>query len=159
MENIYKLPFQVHIEYAQRTRLIESVNEQYRISEAGSIPSQMSVVNTFPRTLELDMLFGMMTSNAPWAMFMPPRKFYSQRRPSFISYRAAPSLGTLEKQAADYLKLKNLSSLSDEEGEEGEGREEEEEEKSALCSCFEQLDEINSWKGHILGRVAELLAG
>jgi len=149
MATIDKLDFRVHVQYARRTQMVESINKEYRISEASSIPEQIKVVDMYPRFMEIDLLLGMVRSHAPWAMFWPPRKFFSQRRPSFTSYRVLPSLGTLEKQVSDYSKINNYSCRSSKQ----------ESEKQAIMSCFQQIDKINGWIGHIIGRVAQFLQG
>ena len=149
MATIDKLDFSVYIQYAKRTEMIEEVNKQYRFHEAFTIPAQIQVMDISPRGLEVDILLGAARCYAPWAFFWPPKKFFAQRRPSFSSYRVVPSLGTLEKQAADYAKICNYPCSSSRQ----------EAEKGAIISCLEVVDKLNEWVGHVIGRIAQFLQG
>ncbi len=149
MATIDMLDLRVYIQYAKRTELIESINREFRISEAGSIPAQTKVVNMYPKISDIDLLLGFARCHAPWAFFWPPKKFFRQRRPSFTNYRVVPSLGTLEKHVIDQDKVSKCPcSLPHELAE-----------QSALMDCFGMMDKINGWLGHIVGRIAQFLQG
>ncbi|MGM0439918.1 MAG: DUF5399 family protein [Chlamydiota bacterium] len=149
MATVFDLDFNANIEYARRTSLVESVNQQFRFSEAHSVPAQIQIVDAYPRLLEMEALLGMIRYHAPWAMFMPPRKFYEQRRPSFTSYRVVPSLGSLEKQAADYAKITGYPAKTPKT----------KLEMRAIASCLEMVDQINEWISHVVGRIGQFLQG
>lgn len=149
MATIDKLDIAIHIQYAYRTELIEQIREQYHLEEADSIPPQTLVVDIYPRVSEMDLLLGVARAHAPWAYFYPPKRYFSQRRASFASFRVAPSLGSLEKQQADAAKLAAVSCKSPEE----------EEERTILSRCLEEIENINDLIGFVVGRIGQFLQG
>ncbi len=149
MATIDNLGVAVHANYAKRTAMIDSINREFRIAEASSIPAQIQVMSIYPKLSDLDLLLGFARCHAPWATFWPPKKFYVQRRPSFTNYRVVPSLGTLEKQIIDYNRAMNVKC----------GSPDEEAEKEAVLGLFDIMDKINGWLGHVISRVAQFLQG
>lgn len=149
MATIDKLDLSVYNLYAMRTRMIEQINQQYRLDQASSIPPQTMMVDNYPKLTELDLLLGIVPLHTPWAYFYPPQKFRFIRRSSFAFFRIVPSLGSLEEQEQQEKQLESVECHSPEE----------EKEKSAIKGCFKQIEEINRWLGHIIGRVGQFLQG
>lgn len=149
MATIDKLDINVHIEYAQRTEMVEAIKQQYGLDQASSIPAQTQMVDFLPKLSELDILLGVVTVTTPWALFLPPRAFMMRRRSPFAVSRIIPSLGNLEDQEdlEGHIGRVKCETL------------EEEREKSAILACFSQMNQINEWLGHIIGRIGQFLQG
>ncbi len=155
-----KLPLQTYIQYAKRTQYIEALNRVYRFNEAATVPRQVEVNDVFPREQDIDILLGVIRANRPWASFMPPPRFDQgslsgtlrtlyQREPSFNRYRAAPKLGSLEKQEADYHRVLNYPETSPSARRE----------KKALKRLFEHLEDVNGMVSYVTGRIGQFLQG
>jgi hypothetical protein len=149
MTTIDKLDIGIHIQYARRTEFVERINAQYRLHEASSIPSQLQVVDLYPRMSELDILMGVIPRLAPWALFLPPDKFNLQRHSPFAFFRVAPMLGSLDKHDSDVAKLKRTKCKS----------KKKKKEKKTLLALFETVEEINDLIGFVIGRVGQFLQG
>lgn len=149
MTTIDKLDIGIYVQYAKRTQMIEQISQQYHLDEAGSIPSQIQVLDLYPKPLEIDILLGMRIIKSPWAFFFPPPKFKFQRRSPFGFFRVAPSLGSFDKEEEDERQLEDVECET-----EGEIKE-----KEVLQSCFGQIKLINEWMGFIIGRVGQFLQG
>ncbi|MBB64927.1 MAG: hypothetical protein CMO81_07660 [Waddliaceae bacterium] len=149
MTTIDKLDIQVYKQYAYRISQYEQVNQDYRLTEARTIPVQTSVMNITPMVKELDLLLGVAQAYTPWALFLPPKSFREQRRERFFRGRVAPSIGSSEKQQADLAKLAAIDCES----------EEEEEERDILSRVLEQVDKLDEWLGFIIGRIGQFLQG
>lgn len=146
---IDKFDINVYIDFAQRTEAYEQIIKQYSLDQASSIPPQIKMVDFFPKLSEMDLLLGVITVTTPWALFLPPSFFGVRRRSPFAVARIIPSLGTLE----DHENLQSfIGSIQCETAEE-------EREKAAILSCFSQMDKINEWLGHIIGRIHQFLQG
>lgn len=149
MPTIDRFDIAVNIQYARRTEFMEAVQEEYRLTEADTIPPQLQVVDWVPRLSEMDILFGVVPRCAPWAFFYPPKFFDALRRSPFSFSRMAPSLGSSEKQQEDMEKLAQVKCNTPEEMDE----------KKAIQGCYEMLDKINDMMGFIVGRVGQFLQG
>lgn len=149
MATIDKLDLSVYNLYAVRTMMIEQINQQLRLDQAGSIPPQIQVVDIFPKMTELDLLLGIVPLHTPWAYFYPPLKFRSRRRSPFGFARILPSLGSQEDQEIAEEKLASVECRTSEEIKE----------REAIENCFSQMNKINSWLGHIVGRIGQFLQG
>lgn len=149
MATIDKLDLSVYNLYAIRTRMIEQINQQFPLDQASSIPPQTQLVEFYPKMSELDILLGIVPLYAPWAFFFPPTKFRSIRRSPFAFFRIAPSLGSIEEQEKNAQTLEAIECTSPEELRE----------KEAIKGCFKQLEQINRWMGHIIGRIGQFLQG
>ena len=149
MTTIDKLDINIYVQYARRTQMIEQINQQYHLDQAASIPGQISVINLYPKILEMDVLLGVVPVRAPWAYFFAPTMYRFQRRSPFGFFRVAPSLGSFEQEDDDQRKLDEV--LCEDE--------EEEKEKGAIKACFTQIDKINNWLSFIVGRVGQFLQG
>lgn len=149
MPTIDKLDIDVYNLYAIRSKMVEQINQQYHLEEAGSIPPQTHIVNANIQLSELELLLGKYARHTPWAYFFPPRKFYTQRRSPFAFYRIAPTLGTLEEQEEDFATLQSIQCDTVEE----------EKEKDAIVSCFKVISKLNGWLSFIIGRVGQFLQG
>jgi hypothetical protein len=149
MATIDNLDFDVYRLYAVRTKLIEEINQQYRLQEAGSIPPQTQLIDTFPKLNELDLLIGAVPVLTPWAYFFPPKLFRARRRASFTFSRIVPSLGTEEEQNRDEATLNSIETKTPEEAKE----------KEAISACFKQINKLNGWLSFIIGRVGQFLQG
>jgi len=149
MTTIDKLDIAVHVQYAQRTEMVENIRREYRLEEAGAVEQHALTVALSQQMSEMDLLLGVMRTYAPWAYFYPPKKYFNQRRPAFVSYRVAPSLGSLEKQQSDTEKLENVKCKNAEE----------EEERSILSGCLAAIEEINDLIGFVVGRIGQFLQG
>lgn len=149
MTTIDKLDISVYNLYAIRTKMIEQINQQYHLEEAGTIPPQINIVNTNVQLSELELLLGVMPMHTPWAYFFPPKTFGALRRSPFAFHRIAPSMGSFEDQAKDLAIVQATQCNTPEE----------EKEKAALTACFKQIDKLNNWLGFIVGRVGQFLQG
>lgn len=149
MATIDNLDYDVYRLYAVRTKLIEEINQQYRLQEAGSIPPQTLLIDTFPKLNELDLLIGVVPVLTPWAYFFPPKLFRTRRRASFAFSRIVPSLGDQEEQNEKEETLDAIETDTEEEGKE----------KEVIKACFKQINKLNDWLGFIVGRVGQFLQG
>lgn len=149
MTTIDQLDISIYNLYAVRTRMLEQVNQQFRLSEAATIPPQTQLIDTFPKMTELDILLGVAPVVTPWAYFYPPKRFRFIRRSPFAFYRVAPTLGSLEKQDEDEEKVASMETETPEE----------EEEKNAILGCLQQIDKVNQWLSFIIGRIGQFLQG
>lgn len=149
MATIDNLDLNVYNLYAVRTRMIEQINQQLRLDQAGSIPPQILVQNTYPTLTELDLLLGIAPLHTPWAYFFPPSKYLFRRRSPFGFSRILPSLGSQEDQDKEEEKLEHTECTD----------EEQEEEKKAIKNCFAHITKINQWLGHVVGRMGQFLQG
>jgi len=150
MATIDKLDISVYNLYAIRTKMLEQINQQYRLDQASSIPPQTQIVDIYPKLSEIDLLLGVATTGPPWAYFYPPKKFRRRmRRSPFAFYRIAPSLGTLDEQDATEAKLAGIAV----------DNEEEEKEREILYGFFKEVKKINTWLGFIIGRIGQFLQG
>lgn len=113
MTTIDKLDISVYNLYAMRTKMIEQINQQYRLDQAASIPSQLTVLDTYPKMTELDILLGIVPLHTPWAYFYPPPTFKDIRRSPF-SYRVIPSFGNYDEQEKEEEKLEEIVCDSEE---------------------------------------------
>lgn len=149
MATIDKLDLSVYNLYAVRTRMIEQINQQLRLDQAGSIPPQIQILDIYPKLTELDLLLGIVPLATPWAYFFPPPSFKIRRRSPFGFARILPSLGSQEDQDRDEQRLASVECHSPEE----------EQERQSIQGCFAQISKINEWLGHIVGRVGQFLQG
>ncbi len=149
MTTIDKLDFGVHIQYAERTQFVESVKKEFGLDKAQAIPPHVQIVDTYARPGELDLLLGVASVTTPWAIFVRPRPLHTRRRPSFTVARVAPSLGTLAEQE----ELENMLDSIEA------GSADEQREKLVLMACFAQINKLNGWLSHIIGRVGQFLQG
>lgn len=149
METIDNLNISVYNNYALRITLIEQINSQLRMTEASSIPPQLSIVDIYPRMTELDLVLGIVPMATPWAYFYPPSRFRDTRRNPFAFFRVGPSFGSYEEQEKDERKLDEIECDS----------EEDEKEKKIVKGCLKQMKKINEMIGYIIGRVGQFLQG
>lgn len=149
MATIDNLDLNIYNLYAVRTRMIEQLNQQLRLDQAGSIPPQISVLNAYPTLTEIDLLLGITPFNTPWAVFKPPLRFLNKRQSPFGFSRILPSLGDEEEQERDERKLADEECTS----------EEEEDERKSIKKCFGQISKINQWLQHVVGRMGQFLQG
>jgi hypothetical protein len=148
MTTIDKLDISVYNLYAMRTKMIEQINQQFRLDQAASIPAQLTVLDIYPKLTELDLLLGIVPLNTPWAYFFPPPAFKFIRRSPF-SYRVIPSLGTYDQQDEQERKLDDIVCNSSDERDE----------KETLKKCFKEIEKLNNWLSFIVGRVGQFLQG
>ena len=139
----------IYIQYARRMQLVEQIQQQYHLREAGSVPAQALIVDLYPKLSELDLLLGVGTTVTPWAFFFPPKDFAYQRRSSFAFYRIMPIFGRFDAEEEQERKLNEVECESDEE----------EEEKSMLLGCVRKVKELNSLLRFIGGRIGQFLQG
>ena len=149
MATIDNLDLSIYNLYALRSRMIEQTNQQFRLDQAGSIPPQILVMDTFPKPTEIDLLLGVVPLMTPWAYFFPPLAFRKKRRSPFGFARILPSLGDQEEQEKYEQAVASTECHSPDE----------EKEKQTLTACFEQISNINRWLSHIVGRIGQLLQG
>ena len=139
----------IYIQYARRMQLVEQVREQFHLHEATSIPASALIVDLYPKLTELDLLLGVGTTLAPWALFYPPKDFSVQRRSSFAFHRLAPIFGASDAEIEEEKKLQAIECDS----------EEEEEEKNTILHCIKKLKELNELLRYIGGRIGQFLQG
>ena len=148
MATIDKLDLSVYNMYANRTRLLEQINDQYHLDQASTIPPQTFLVDNSPRASELDILLGTPAmQRAAWANFTPPPKFSSSRRSPFAFFNVVPSFDNDEEKE----ERKRDDIICD--------TEEEENEKKTLKVCMKQVKTINEWLKDIVGRMGQFLQG
>ncbi len=150
MATIDKLDMSVYNLYAIRTKMIEQINQQFRLEESSSIPPQTQFIDIYPKLSELDILLGIVPLATPWAYFFPPKKFRSVRKSPFSFARITPSLFSSEAEQNELLNLLEEVDCPDDE---------EKENKKKIGACLKQLDQINSWLGFIRGRIGQFLQG
>jgi hypothetical protein len=149
MPTIDKLDIDVYNLYAIRSKMVEQINQQFHLEEAGSIPPQTNMVNATIQLSELELLLGIYSMHTPWAYFFPPKKFYTLRRSPFSFSRIAPTLGTFEEQEEDFQKLQSIECESPDE----------EKDKATITNCFKEISKLNGWLGFIVGRIGQFLQG
>lgn len=149
MTTIYDFDLAVHIQYARRIQFNESEMEVYGVRSVDAIPSQVQVVDVYPRQSELDLLLGVVPRHAPYAYFYPPQGFDTLRKAPFAFSQVAPSLGSAEKQVSDMQRVAGFKCSTNEE----------KLEKGALTQCGETLGNINDDVGFVVGRVGQFLQG
>ncbi len=144
MTTIDKLDMSVYNMYAVRARMMEQINNQWRLDQASTIPPQTHVLDILPKLTELDILLGVVPYSTPWAYFQAPDSFRNIRRSPFTFSRIAPTLG---EEAKLEEKLYQVPCKT----------KHEEKEKQVLFDCFNEVSKINSWMGHIIGRIGQFL--
>lgn len=149
MATIDNLDLSVYNLYAIRTKMMEQINQDLRLDQAGSIPPQTAVVDIYPRMSELDILLGITPAYMPWAYFFPPKRFRRIRRSPFTFARIIPSFGSDDDIEVMQSKLGQIPTSSTEE----------DEEKTMISKCLGKIIEINEWMAHIVGRVGQFLQG
>lgn len=149
MATIDQLDMNIYNMYAIRTKMIEQINQQLQLDKAATIPPQTSILTSYPKLSELDLLLGIVPLHTPWAYFYPPTKFGFIRRSPFGFSRIAPAFGSVEEQDESMERLEDVECSS----------EEEVNEKSSIKGCVKQIKEINKWLGYIVGRVGQFLQG
>ncbi len=149
MATIDQLDLSVYNLYAIRTKMVEQINQEFRLDQAASVHPQLQMVDIYPKLSEIDILLGVATHQSPWAYFFAPKKFAKTRRSSFAFSRVIPSFGSDEEQEEMEEKLEQIE-VDDEE---------EKEEKNIIRECFKQINKINEWMGFIVGRVGGILQG
>ncbi len=153
MPTIDRLDQSVYNAYAVRTQMIEQINQQYHLDEAGSIPPQMVSVDNYPRLTELDLLFGILPQNNSWALFHPPKAFNKMRRSPFSFSRVVPTLGKFQdSEEEEQQQERELEAIECDTPEKMK-------EKATIKKCFQQIKEINGWLKHIIGRIGQFLQG
>lgn len=149
MATIDQLDISVYNLYAIRTRMLEQISHEFKLSDAATIPPQTQIVDIFPKLAELDLLLGVVPVVTPWAYFFRPKKFRRLRRSPFSFSRVAPTLGSLDQYEEDAAAVGSVECHSPEE----------EQEKEAMLGCLKQIDKLNDWIGFIIGRVGQFLQG
>lgn len=149
MPTIDKLDIDVYNLYAIRTRMIEQINQQYHLEQAGSIPPQTNVVNANIQLPELKLLLGDVSGPNPLAFFFAPLKFYTLRRSPFSFSQIAPTMGSFEEVEKSYQKLQSIQCDSPDE----------EKDKVTITNCFKEISKLNGWLGFIVGRIGQFLQG
>ncbi len=149
MATIDQLDISIYNLYAVRTRMLEQINKDLRLGEAASIPPQTTLVDTYPKPTELDILLGVAPVVTPWAYFYPPKRFRFIRRSPFAFFRVVPSLGTLEEHSKHENAVASVETRSADE----------DEEKKAILNALGQIDKINNWISFIVGRIGQFLQG
>lgn len=146
---IDRLDISIYIQYARRTQLIEQVQQQYSIKEAGNVPAQALIIDLYPKLKEIDILLGVGETFAPWAYFHPPKSYSNQRRSPFTFHRIIPILGETGDEDECEKKLDDLTCDSDEE----------EEERGMLKKGLKEIKKLNVLMRYIGGRIGQFLQG
>ncbi len=149
MTTIDSFDISVYVQYAERTQMVEQMQKAYHLAEAEHIPPQTQYVAVQPQPSEMDLLLGVATVSAPWALFLPPKRFRKQRRSPFTFSRIAPELGSDEEQEALLEQIMSLP-LKDPE---------ELKERSLIAKAFDRIEKLNDMLGFIVGRVGQFLQG
>lgn len=149
MTTIDNLDIGVYVNYARRMQSLEQINKEYRLQEASSIPPQTAVLDLYPKLSELDILLGVARTYAPWALFLPPKRYREQRKSPFSFSRVAPSFGSDEEQEEDMAFLQTFQCKD----------RQEDGERKVILKCFQQMEQINDWLGEIVGKMGQFLQG
>jgi len=148
MATIDMLDISVYNQYAIRSEMIRQFESQIQMAKASAIPTHTQVSDNIPKLPEIDILLGLRTAHASWAMFAPPKEFRELRRSPFVRrHRIAPSWEEDQPAREEFL---NEHQTEDEE---------EEKEKETLKECFSQMNTINSWLGEIIGNIGRFVQG
>jgi hypothetical protein len=157
MATIDKLDLSVYNQYAVRTEMIRQFESQIQMAKASAIPTHTQVSDNYPKLPEIDLLLGLRTSHASWAMFAPPKEFRELRRSPFNKrHRIAPSFEGSQSDIESFLDSYNPDSERDKDEKE---KGEEKEEQNTLKECFTQMGTINSWLGEIIGNIGRFVQG
>jgi len=146
---IDRLDIGIYVQYARRMQLLEQIQQQYHLKEAGNVPAQALIIDLYPKLSELDLLLGIGTTIAPWALFMAPEDFTFQRRSPFAFHRLIPIFGEADAEEKEEKKLDDIECEN----------EEEEQEKSAIRGCLKKIKDLNSMLRYIGGRIGQFLQG
>ncbi len=146
---IDKLDISVYNLYAMRTRMIEQMNDELRLTQATSIPAQTQYTSTVAQLSEMDLLLGMIPYTTPWAYFFPPKNFKARRRSPFSFSRVVSSLKSTEEGGEEYNSLFAVPCETDEE----------KKERATIATCFKEVSKLNNWLGFIVGRIGQFLQG
>lgn len=149
MATIDNLDISIYNRYAVRQQLVEQINQQLRLNETTNIQAHTQIVDIDAKLSELDILLGIIPTNAPWAYIPPPKEFRGVRRSPFAFFRVAPTMGSLENQAQLAEAVSNTPCSTPDE----------EREKEQLENLFAMVDKLNNWLGFIVGRVGQFLPG
>lgn len=149
MTTIDKLDIGVYFEYARRTQMLEQINQEYHLQEASSIPKHTELVDLYPKLSELDLLLGVTRTYAPWAFFLPPKRFSFQRRSRFTFSRITPAFGDDDELEETMDLLESIPCTTRKAMQE----------KKTLLEAMKQIEQINDWLGDIIGRIGQFLQG
>lgn len=135
------------VRYARGSELEEASKKL--LQESKSIPSLTEISVTKPyKGSELDSLLGLTAKTLPWGGFSPPPNAPILKSTLF-SFQLIPSLGPIEKQEEDELRIKHFGQhkkkkKGKEQNEEHEESSEEEKEKEILLALFACLKQLNN---------------
>jgi hypothetical protein len=150
MATIDQLDIRIYVQYAKRASQVEQIQREYHLTDATSVPPQTRVVDIYPKLTELELLLGVSPFlHKPWAHFAAPEQFDTQRWSPFAFGQVAPMLGSLEKQNLLRKKLKEKK---------GKGRRNRKR-RNAILDCLDEVDELNTMLGFIIGRMGQFLQG
>jgi hypothetical protein len=148
MTTIDKLDLSVYNQYAIRSEMIRQFETEIQMAKASAIPTHTQISDNYPKLPEIDLLLGIRTAHAPWAVFGMPKEFKEMRRSPFNKrHRIAPSFEESQSEMEEF--LDNYDSDD----------EEERKEKQTLKECFGQMGAINSWLGEIIGNIGRFVQG
>lgn len=157
MTTIDKLDLSVYNQYAIRSEMIRQFESQIQMAKAGAIVTHAQISDNFPKLPEIDLLLGLRTSHASWAMFSAPKEFQELRRSPFNRrHRIAPSLEGKQSEMEGFLEAYDPDKERNKEEQE---KEEEKEEQEVLKDCFTQIGTINGWLGEIIGNIGRFVQG
>jgi len=157
MTTIDKLDLSVYNQYAIRSEMIRQFESQIQMAKASAIPTHTQVSDNYPKLPEIDLLLGLRTSHASWALFSPPKEFFELRRSPFNKrHRIAPTLEERQSEMEGFLESYDPDKEKNKEKQE---QEEEKEEQEVLKECFSQIGTINSWLGEIIGNIGRFVQG
>jgi hypothetical protein len=146
---IDQLDIGIYIQYARRAELIEQVRQQYHLPEAGQVPAQALIVDLYPKLSEMDLLFGVATTHAPWAFFYPPKDFVKRRRSTFAFHRIMPIFGSTDEEEKEEERLDKVECET----------EDEEDERKVIKTCIAKIRHLNELLHYIGGRIGQFLQG
>jgi hypothetical protein len=157
MATIDKLDLSVYNQYAIRSEMIRQFESQIQMEKAAAIPSHTQISDNYPKLPEVDLLLGLRTAHAPWAMFTAPKEFRELRRSPFNKrHRIAPSFEGVQSEMENLLDSYDPDKERDKDKHE---KEEEKEEQTILKECFTQMNTINGWLGEIIGNIGRFVQG
>lgn len=152
MATIDKLDIGIYMQYARRSEMVEKINQQYHLYEAGSIPPQITLFDLSPRLSEFDMLLGVVSVLTPWAYFFPPKNFTERRKSPFTFASVLPELlsgpnGSHNVEAI-IAKIQSVPCKTPEERAE----------QTALISFLKQGGKINEWLTHVIKQIGRFIS-
>src|SRR3984957_1922939 len=147
---IHNLGIEVSTRYAEDKQALDET----LIKEARTVSAQTQIsvmAPSFPS--EVEALLHIERTHLPWATFLPPERYFEQRKQLF-TFQLIPSMGSEDKKESQSLKiLSKLRSMAEVANQTGEDKEEDRDKKiltsllNTIASFDKMIIETNSKRG------------